>query len=79
MTDAVEGRSETGKQEMQAENTEGTSYPTVSPAARRKSWRRATITRRSLPVILNPYRGEMSAFLHLVFSKDLSDRLFFAI
>ncbi|XP_045894312.1 kinetochore-associated protein DSN1 homolog [Micropterus dolomieu] len=56
MTDAVEGRSETGKQEMHAENTEGTSYPTVSPAARRKSWRRATITRRSLPVILNPYR-----------------------
>ncbi|KAM9346414.1 kinetochore-associated protein DSN1 homolog [Symphorus nematophorus] len=41
---------------MQTENTEGPSSPTVSPTARRKSWRRATITRRSLPALPNPYQ-----------------------
>ncbi|XP_076609032.1 kinetochore-associated protein DSN1 homolog isoform X1 [Chaetodon auriga] len=54
--DAGEERPETGQQEMQAENTEGPSSPTVSPTARRKSWRRATITRRSLPALPNPYQ-----------------------
>ncbi|KAM3864421.1 kinetochore-associated protein DSN1 homolog [Diretmus argenteus] len=33
--------------------TEG---PSLSPSARRKSWRRATIARRSLPALLNPYQ-----------------------
>ncbi|XP_070703578.1 kinetochore-associated protein DSN1 homolog [Pempheris klunzingeri] len=51
--DAEEGRSQTDKQEMQ---TEGPSSPSVSPTARRKSWRRATITRRSLPALPNPYQ-----------------------
>ncbi|XP_044036726.1 kinetochore-associated protein DSN1 homolog [Siniperca chuatsi] len=54
--DTAEGNSETDKQEIQTENTEGPSSPTVSPAARRKSWRRATITRRSLPALPNPYQ-----------------------
>uniref|UniRef100_UPI0037E99BED kinetochore-associated protein DSN1 homolog n=1 Tax=Semicossyphus pulcher TaxID=241346 RepID=UPI0037E99BED len=54
--DAEEGHSETEKKEIQTENMEGPSSPTVSPNARRKSWRRATITRRSLPVLQNPYR-----------------------
>ncbi|XP_051245278.1 kinetochore-associated protein DSN1 homolog isoform X2 [Dicentrarchus labrax] len=56
MSDAGEGHSETDKQEMLTENTEGPSSLTVSPTARRKSWRRATITRRSLPVLPNPYQ-----------------------
>ncbi|XP_040014753.1 kinetochore-associated protein DSN1 homolog [Xiphias gladius] len=54
--DAGEGYSETDKQEMQTENTEGPSSPSVSPTARRKSWRRATITRRSLPALPNSYQ-----------------------
>ncbi|XP_049417815.1 kinetochore-associated protein DSN1 homolog [Epinephelus fuscoguttatus] len=41
---------------MQTENTEEPSCPTFSPSARRKSWRRATITRRSLPALPNPYQ-----------------------
>lgn len=53
--DAGEGHSETDKQEMHTENTEG---PSGSPAARRKSWRRATLTRRSLPALPNPYQSE---------------------
>lgn len=58
--DAGENHSETNKQEMQTENTEGPSSPTVSPTTRRKSWRRATMTRRSLPALPNQYQGEMS-------------------
>uniref|UniRef100_A0A673AB23 DSN1 component of MIS12 kinetochore complex n=2 Tax=Sphaeramia orbicularis TaxID=375764 RepID=A0A673AB23_9TELE len=42
------------KQEMQTDNTE--EPPPVSPTARRKSWRRATLTRRSLPALPNPYQ-----------------------
>nr|XP_040045807.1 kinetochore-associated protein DSN1 homolog [Gasterosteus aculeatus aculeatus] len=38
------------------ENKEGPSSPSDQPSARRKSWRRATITRRSLPALLNPYQ-----------------------
>ncbi|XP_035510277.1 uncharacterized protein LOC118322652 isoform X2 [Morone saxatilis] len=56
MSDAGEGHSETDKQEMVTENTEGPSSLTVSPTARRKSWRRATISRRSLPALPNPYQ-----------------------
>uniref|UniRef100_A0A3Q3AQP2 DSN1 component of MIS12 kinetochore complex n=2 Tax=Kryptolebias marmoratus TaxID=37003 RepID=A0A3Q3AQP2_KRYMA len=37
---------------MQAESTERPTSPT-----RRKSWRRATITRRSLPALPNPYQA----------------------
>ncbi|XP_068574787.1 kinetochore-associated protein DSN1 homolog [Cebidichthys violaceus] len=54
--DAEEGQSETDKLEMQTDNMEGPSSPTVNPNARRKSWRRATITRRSLPALPNPYQ-----------------------
>ncbi|XP_056263343.1 kinetochore-associated protein DSN1 homolog isoform X2 [Pseudoliparis swirei] len=54
--DAVEGQSETDKLAMQTEDTEGPSSPTVDPTARRKSWRRATLTRRSLPALPNPYQ-----------------------
>ncbi|XP_059203652.1 kinetochore-associated protein DSN1 homolog [Centropristis striata] len=55
MPDPGEGQSETDKLEMQTENTEGPSSPTANPTSRRKSWRRATITRRSLPALPNPY------------------------
>uniref|UniRef100_A0A3B4UT04 DSN1 component of MIS12 kinetochore complex n=2 Tax=Seriola dumerili TaxID=41447 RepID=A0A3B4UT04_SERDU len=54
--DAREGHSETDKQEMQTENIEVPPSSSVSPTARRKSWRRATITRRSLPALPNPYQ-----------------------
>ncbi|XP_041813383.1 kinetochore-associated protein DSN1 homolog isoform X2 [Chelmon rostratus] len=54
--DAGEEHSETHKQEMQTENTEVPSSPTVSPIERRKSWRRATISRRSFPALPNPYQ-----------------------
>ncbi|XP_074553550.1 kinetochore-associated protein DSN1 homolog [Halichoeres trimaculatus] len=55
-TESVEGHSETGQQETQTRNLDGPSSPTGSPTARRKSWRRATITRRSLPAIQNQYQ-----------------------
>ncbi|XP_060921302.1 uncharacterized protein LOC132995370 isoform X2 [Labrus mixtus] len=52
-----EGPSETDQQEIQSsENIEGPTSPTVSPIARRKSWKRANITRRSLPALQNPYQ-----------------------
>ncbi|KAM9844101.1 kinetochore-associated protein DSN1 homolog [Aulostomus maculatus] len=52
-SDPGEGLLETDKQEIPSVNTE---EPSVSPSARRKSWRRATITRRSLPALPNPYQ-----------------------
>lgn len=55
--DAVEEHLEAEKQEMHM-STEGPSSSNNSPTARRKSWRRATITRRSLPALPNPYQGE---------------------
>ncbi|XP_069004986.1 kinetochore-associated protein DSN1 homolog [Embiotoca jacksoni] len=56
--EAGERRSETDTQEMQTENTtEGSAGPTVSPTTQRKSWRRATLTRRSLPALPNPYQA----------------------
>ncbi|XP_034749062.1 uncharacterized protein LOC117957438 isoform X1 [Etheostoma cragini] len=55
-SDAGERQPETDKLEMQTQNTEGPSSPTVNPTARRKSWRRGTITRRSLPALTNPYQ-----------------------
>ncbi|XP_042247484.1 kinetochore-associated protein DSN1 homolog [Thunnus maccoyii] len=54
--DAGEGHPDTDKQEMHTENTEGHTSPSGSPTARRKSWRRATLTRRSLPALPNPYQ-----------------------
>ncbi|XP_047427080.1 kinetochore-associated protein DSN1 homolog [Mugil cephalus] len=45
------GKAHSETDEMQIENTEG---PSVSPTARRKSWRRSAINRRSLPVLPNP-------------------------
>ncbi|XP_071388525.1 kinetochore-associated protein DSN1 homolog isoform X1 [Centroberyx affinis] len=59
MPDAGEGGMETGREEMQAETSEGlvpTEGPSVSCNTRRKSWRRATIGRRSLPALPNPYQ-----------------------
>ncbi|GAA6218152.1 kinetochore-associated protein DSN1 homolog [Lates japonicus] len=50
-------QSETEKQEVRVENTDGPSSPSVSSTARRKSWRRATITRRSLPALPSPYQA----------------------
>ncbi|XP_034075735.1 uncharacterized protein LOC117548500 [Gymnodraco acuticeps] len=50
--DAEEGQSAMDKLKRQTEVTEGTS----SPTARRKTWRRATITRRSLPALPHPYQ-----------------------
>ncbi|XP_033999860.1 uncharacterized protein LOC117493420 [Trematomus bernacchii] len=50
--DSGEGQSEMDKLKRQTEVTEGPS----SPTARRKSWRRATITRRSLPALPHPYQ-----------------------
>nr|XP_061838251.1 kinetochore-associated protein DSN1 homolog isoform X1 [Nerophis lumbriciformis] len=46
--DLLEKASESGE--------EPTTCPSASPTARRKSWRRATITRRSLPSLPNPYQ-----------------------
>nr|XP_020465944.1 uncharacterized protein LOC109965903 [Monopterus albus] len=51
-----DAHSETDKQEMQTESAEGPLSPSVCPNARRKSWRRATITRRSLPILPNQYQ-----------------------
>ncbi|XP_028268865.1 kinetochore-associated protein DSN1 homolog [Parambassis ranga] len=48
----ADGRSETDKSEISAEKEDK-----ISPSARRKSWRRATITRRSLPALPNPYQA----------------------
>ncbi|KAK7940457.1 hypothetical protein WMY93_003783 [Mugilogobius chulae] len=45
---------ETDTPELESENTEPQTCP--SPPDRRKSWRRATITRRSLPALPNPYQ-----------------------
>ncbi|XP_061905351.1 kinetochore-associated protein DSN1 homolog isoform X3 [Entelurus aequoreus] len=47
--DLLEKPSESGE--------EPTTCPSASPTARRKSWRRATITRRSLPSLPNPYQS----------------------
>ncbi|KAM9745425.1 kinetochore-associated protein DSN1 homolog isoform 2-T2 [Menidia menidia] len=47
-------------QEVDTDKPEMHSGPTnesISPTVRRKSWRRATITRRSLPALLNPYQA----------------------
>ncbi|KAL6103091.1 dsn1 [Pungitius sinensis] len=53
---AVEGQPGTDHLKMGTENKEGPSSPADHPSTRRKSWRRATITRRSLPALLNPYQ-----------------------
>ncbi|XP_056144464.1 kinetochore-associated protein DSN1 homolog [Lampris incognitus] len=57
MTDAGEGHDGTDKVAVQEGNLEGVVQPvgpSFSPSARRKSWRRATITRRSLSALPNP-------------------------
>lgn len=43
------------KQELDSEDTDQQMCPR-SPPDRRKSWRRATLTRRSLPALPNPYQ-----------------------
>lgn len=48
----ADGRPEKDQQDLQSENTVECS----SPTARRKSWRRATLSRRSLPALPNPYQ-----------------------
>ncbi|XP_026207819.1 kinetochore-associated protein DSN1 homolog [Anabas testudineus] len=49
--------SKTNAQEIHTENIEEPLCPSGSPTERRKSWRRATITRRSLPALPNPYQA----------------------
>uniref|UniRef100_A0A3Q3WZQ5 Uncharacterized protein n=1 Tax=Mola mola TaxID=94237 RepID=A0A3Q3WZQ5_MOLML len=44
--------------EPQSDNVEEPTGPPGSPTARRKSWRRATMTRRSLPALPNLYQVE---------------------
>ncbi|XP_023133749.1 kinetochore-associated protein DSN1 homolog [Amphiprion ocellaris] len=56
-SDGGEGQSERDRKEMQSEDTEDSAGPSVSPTPRRKSWRRSTITRRSLPALPNPYQA----------------------
>ncbi|CAL1588137.1 unnamed protein product [Knipowitschia caucasica] len=51
----TEERTEAEAQELESENTDTQTCP-PSPPDRRKSWRRATITRRSLPALPNPYQ-----------------------
>ncbi|KAM4598698.1 kinetochore-associated protein DSN1 homolog [Polymixia lowei] len=55
MSDAgEEGRMETNRGETGVEMSDGaTEAPALSPGARRKSWRRATVGRRSLPALPN--------------------------
>ncbi|XP_033827557.2 kinetochore-associated protein DSN1 homolog [Periophthalmus magnuspinnatus] len=50
----TDARPETESQELESENTELQTCST--PPDRRKSWRRATINRRSLPALPNPYQ-----------------------
>ncbi|KAM6904697.1 kinetochore-associated protein DSN1 homolog [Xenentodon cancila] len=50
--DSGEVHSEAEKQDVHTGISEGP----VSPTAQKKSWRRATITRRSLPALPNPYQ-----------------------
>ncbi|TNM96842.1 hypothetical protein fugu_014998 [Takifugu bimaculatus] len=52
----VEQPAETDQSEVQADNTDGSSDPIVNPTTRRKSFRRATVTRRSLPALPNQYQ-----------------------
>ncbi|KAM3598822.1 uncharacterized protein V6R79_023065 [Siganus canaliculatus] len=52
--DAEEGKPKT--QDMCTENTFEEPSKSTCPTERRKSWRRATITRRSLPALPNPYQ-----------------------
>ncbi|KAJ0047417.1 hypothetical protein NL108_002979 [Boleophthalmus pectinirostris] len=49
-----DARPETETQELESENSEPQTC--TSPPDRRKSWRRATINRRSLPALPNPYQ-----------------------
>ncbi|XP_008327846.1 kinetochore-associated protein DSN1 homolog [Cynoglossus semilaevis] len=54
-TEEANTDADTEKQLINMENTDGPSVPD-HPAALGKSWRRATLTRRSLPALPNPYR-----------------------
>lgn len=56
----VEQPTETDRSEVQVDNTDGFSDATVNPTTRRKSFRRATVTRRSLPALQNQYQSETS-------------------
>lgn len=52
--------SETDQNEGKADHTDESSDPAANPATRRKSLRRATLTRRSLPVLPSQYQRETS-------------------
>ncbi|XP_054615755.1 kinetochore-associated protein DSN1 homolog isoform X2 [Dunckerocampus dactyliophorus] len=55
--DAGEEHQDTDLLEMASGSAEKpVTCPPASPTARRKSWRRATMTRRSLPTLPNPYQ-----------------------
>lgn len=59
-TSNVEEPSGMDQNEVQADNTDESSDHAANPATRRKSFRRATMTRRSLPALPNQYQGETS-------------------
>ncbi|XP_075894699.1 kinetochore-associated protein DSN1 homolog [Nelusetta ayraudi] len=54
-SDAGDGRPVEDKPDLPLDDTDGPPAPPVSPATRRKSWRRATLTRRSLPSLPNQH------------------------
>lgn len=60
-TQTSNGEEPTDQNEVQADNTDESSDQAANPATRRKSFRRATITRRSLPALPNQYQGETSS------------------
>ncbi|XP_076000360.1 kinetochore-associated protein DSN1 homolog isoform X2 [Genypterus blacodes] len=66
-TDSASGPAEMTEGHSEAEHTDDTDglaparEPAVSPIARRKSWRRATISRRSLPALPSLYQALCSS------------------
>lgn len=64
--DVAKGQPDIDVQEVEPENSDEHTGSSVSPTAHRKSWRRSTISRRSLPALPNPYQGEMWGFMPIV-------------
>ncbi|CAI5675739.1 unnamed protein product [Oreochromis niloticus] len=55
--DVAKGQQDIDVQEDQPENIDGPTGSSMSPTAHRKSWRRSTISRRSLPALPDPYQA----------------------
>ncbi|XP_030591092.1 kinetochore-associated protein DSN1 homolog isoform X2 [Archocentrus centrarchus] len=53
----AKGQQDTDVQELQTENSDGSTGSSVSPTAHRKSWRRGTMSRRFLHVLPKPYQA----------------------